>query len=116
MNRILDRLLTVLMLALLDGPASAPCTAAVFADWSVVTNNLPRYALGVPTGSALAAAGVDELLIVMTAVVGRSDKVGCVRDFRRSGPDGSARGGAACRPGLSLCPPVRGVASASRCC
>ena len=47
MNRWLDRLITLVLLALLGwGGASLVHWLLIGADWSVVTTNLPLYALG----------------------------------------------------------------------
>ena len=70
MNRILDRLLTVLMLALLGWAGFSAVHWLLFsADWSVVTNNLPLYALGgYPLDQRWRPLVWIALLIVMTAV------------------------------------------------
>ena len=47
MNRVLDRLLTVLMLALLGWAGFSTVHWLLFsADWRVVMDNLPLYAVG----------------------------------------------------------------------
>ena len=70
MNRVIDRLLTLLMLALLGWAGFSGVHWLLFAaDWTVVTANLPLYAVGgYPPDQRWRPLVWIALLILMTAI------------------------------------------------
>ena len=118
MNRVLDRLLTVLMLALLGWVGFSAVHWLLFsADWSVVTANLPLYAVGGYPLDQRWRPLVWIVLIVMTAVTLLGPRKvaaqGLPALWSLMVPPGVVLPPAAW---LQPVPPARGVASASRCC
>ena len=101
MNRVIDRLLTLLMLALLGWAGLSGVHWLLFAaDWTVVTANLPLYAVGgYPPDQRWRPLVWIALLILMTAItlMGPRPRLAASGASGALEPDGSAGSGASRR-------------------